>query len=369
MTISTGTFPPSAHQLRALLLSIVPSGTGKGLAATGASADWIIPNVLAIGRHGSARYDIHFAGTAKSLGASIPAGSNIIQDLIETPPGSKKYIDTVRISLEDSGLATNPESMAISVVAEAACNLYHSGITSVPGILAALQSPNDFLSLIVRRNVLSVNDQKGIVGELKLLKELIARCDALGFHHSRALAAWTGGNRDFSKNGTSIEVKASGGIARVHSVSNINQLFLGPGEKELFVYSTSAQIDYSHHKTLPDHVDEVIAVLSKAYHPVFLTRLQNYRGTGIGYDHSNRLEYAFEPPFNTAFASEIYAVEPPMEPLTRASFDCQEACCIGKKPPLSSVPRNATEIKYKLDLAGIPPVTGATRDAVLDSLL
>jgi len=369
MTISTATFPPSAHQLRAQLLSIAASGTGAGLAATGAFADWIIPNVLAIGRHGSSRYDIHFVGTAAALATSIPAGSNIIQDLIETPAGSKIYTDTVRISLEDSGLATNPESMVISVVAEAACNFYHSGITTVPGILAALQSPNDFLSLIVRRNVLSVNDQKGIVGELKLLKELILRCDVLGLHHSRALAAWTGGNRDFSKAGTCVEVKASGGIERIHHVSNIDQLSQGPGEKALFVYSASAQIDYSHHKRLPEHVDDVLTILSRAFHGMFLTRLQNYRGVGVGYDHAKRPEYSFEPPFNTAFTSEIYAVIPPMEPLIRASFDCQEACCIGKKLPCTSVPSNVIEIKYKLNLAGLVSITGAAREAVLDSLL
>ena len=116
MTFTTGTLPPSANQLRTHLLSIAAAGSGSGLAGTGAYADWIIPNILAIGRHGSSRYDIHFAGTIPTLTGTIPPGSNIVGDIIETPPGSKKFTNTVRISLEDSGLPTNPESMAISVV-------------------------------------------------------------------------------------------------------------------------------------------------------------------------------------------------------------------------------------------------------------
>jgi hypothetical protein len=58
-----------------------------------------------------------------------------------------------------------------------------------------------------------------------------------------------------------------------------------------------------------------------------------------------------------------------MEPLIRASFDCQEACCIGKKPPFTSVPSNSIDIKYRLNLAGLVSITGAAREAVLDSLL
>ena len=152
----------SANSLFRTLLSMKPTGKGSGISATGAAAVWIIPNIMAIGRHGSDRYDIHFTGTLATNSAALPGGSNIIDDSIETPSGSGKWTQTTRISLDDSTLPNNPEAMAISVVAEAAINLFKSGHVNIPDLLTALQSPNDFLGLIIRRNVLSINDQKGI---------------------------------------------------------------------------------------------------------------------------------------------------------------------------------------------------------------
>ena len=213
-----------------------------------------------------------------------------------------------------------------------------------------------------------MNDQKGIVGELKLLAELIHRCDHLGIHHNRALSAWTGGNRDFSRAGTCIEVKAAGGIERIHRVSNIDQLSKGPGEKSLFVYSTSTQIDYSHHKRLPEHVDDVLSILGRPFHGMFQLDYKVTEGQALDmimltdmniYSNRHLIQHLHQKYMPSNFHWSLL-----QEPVLIA-----KAGCIGMKPPhicSSKCYRNQVQVGLSRDSSCY---WCKFRDAVLDSLL
>jgi len=110
--------------------------------------------------------------------------------------------------------------------------------------------------------VLSEEAQKGLIGEIELLKLLI---DTLGA--KSALAAWTGPSgapKDFELKSGCIEVKARRGASQPFvQISNEYQLADVPGRRLWLCVITVDKVQPPHGRTLTEHVNEVTELLEK----------------------------------------------------------------------------------------------------------
>jgi hypothetical protein len=105
-------------------------------------------------------------------------------------------------------------------------------------------------------DVLSEEEQKGLIGELNVLKRLIA-----GLGPKSALSAWTGPSgapKDFELKSDCIEVKARRGAAEPYvKISNEHQLAEVPDRRLWLAVLTVDKVQKPHGRTLTELVEEV----------------------------------------------------------------------------------------------------------------
>jgi hypothetical protein len=301
-------------------------------------------------------YELHLSGSATDYGNSLPRASNIGFDTIPPTTPIPSPTPVLRISLPMS--QNQAANVILNVAEEAEKLLTANPRLSEEALLDGLRDP-DYLSLILEDPLLSVGKQIGLVGELLFLKNLIDRADATGISRTKAFSAWKNGSRDFSNNNVVVEVKTSGGKTRKHAISEITQLEIRGTETELYVLSASAAPDSSGLRRLPDHVQDLLNILTSSEKTTLLNRLRTWWRGGGGYDHGTRGSYVGEPPLSIIFQPALFAITPPstprVEPLVRAS--------------LAHGPGHAEDIQYKLNLEPLNPLPPADFDAVLDKLL
>lgn len=110
--------------------------------------------------------------------------------------------------------------------------------------------------------VLSEEVQKGLIGEIAVLKLLIANLGA-----KPALAAWTGPSgapKDFELNADCIEVKARRGASQPFvKIANEHQLADVPDRRLWLAVIAVDRVQRPHGRTLTDHVAEVKDILER----------------------------------------------------------------------------------------------------------
>jgi hypothetical protein len=114
-----------------------------------------------------------------------------------------------------------------------------------------------------RDTALTEDGQKGLVGELVLLRKLLQHARKAGIPASAALDAWFGydrSKRDFAGHGVAVEVKFTSATTRQHHVHGLAQLEV-QGDEEVLVFSLGAKLDQSAPRKLPDFVADVQALL------------------------------------------------------------------------------------------------------------
>ena len=110
--------------------------------------------------------------------------------------------------------------------------------------------------------VLSEEAQKGLIGEITVLKLLISDLGA-----KPALEAWTGPSgapKDFELKSDCIEVKARRGAAKPFvKIANEHQLADVPGRRLWLAVLAVDKVQQPHGRTLSSHVDEVTELLEQ----------------------------------------------------------------------------------------------------------
>ncbi len=102
------------------------------------------------------------------------------------------------------------------------------------------------------------DQQKGLIGELLLLRKLIVVAQSAGLPTREALRRWMGwdkAKRDFAAEGLAIEVKATALATRRHHIGSIDQLETH-GQETIFLFSVGARLDPTAPRKLPDIVNE-----------------------------------------------------------------------------------------------------------------
>jgi hypothetical protein len=329
-------------------------------------AEWIIENRLAVGRREPSRpgatdgrFEIHFV-SAHDNSEILGRCSNLHLDFI--PPnqdGNRNMLPCITVykSMEQLEFAEAIWNVA-TIAAEL---LFNEPTMTSANLFRELSDPVNYLDLILEDPLMSVDAQRGLIGEIHFLLYLIQRCGAQGIPVRNAINSWKNEARDFNRNGITFEIKSSGGPDRIHTISNISQLEPRPTDHQLHVISSSVCRD-SGGWNLPEWVDALLGVLAEPYHDLVLNKIRTWWRGSRGYDPNSRGVFINEPKFTSIFESKSYRIHPEMNPavdlLNTSSFEGD------------ALPNNATQIQYKLDLRIHPePLSENDLIAAIDLIL
>ena len=328
-------------------------------------AHWVVENRLAIGRKEPTRpglndgsFEIHFVA-AHEHSEIIGRCSNLRLDFI--PPddeGNRTELPCITIykSMDELEYAEAIWTVAL----RAGEMLANDPEISPDQLLRELLSPVDYFELILEDPLMSINAQRGLIGEICFLLDLLHRCGEMGIPATNAISAWKNEARDFNRNGITFEIKSSGGAERIHTISTISQLEPRPTDVQLHVVSGSVCRDSGGYN-LPKWVDILLDVLQESEHANVMHKIRTWwRGTR-GYDPAMRSNFTNEPSFTSIFDLKSYRIQPPM---------IQEVDVLDTNSFEGGVPLNATQIQYKLDLSNGPnPLSNDELMAAIDLML
>ena len=117
-----------------------------------------------------------------------------------------------------------------------------------------------------RDDILTSEQQIGLLGELILLRKLLAISAENSWPARSALDVWCGfdgSKRDFAGNKVAIEVKVTSASTRVHQISSISQLDIH-GPEDVYLFSVGIRADSSAPRKLPDFIADVENLLIDA---------------------------------------------------------------------------------------------------------
>ena len=216
-----------------------------------------------------------------------------------------------------------------------------------------------YLELVLERQLLSLEQQLGLLGELLFLNELMNRAVQTGENPAVAVRCWTGwdsASRDFAGANVAVEAKVTQRVGRHHWVHPIYQLLPAAEDGErIFVFSVGVSVDRSREYKLITAIDRVLDRLSLEHRDLFLSRLGQYGG--FGFDYSDRGKYELEPGFLVTQAPLLIRVDHLRDILRPASFAG------------GGIPARVSDIRYVVDLDGLPGASSNERAQVIDALL
>ena len=222
-----------------------------------------------------------------------------------------------------------------------------------------LEAIGPYLALALRAEVLSVEHQLGLTGELIFLRELLAEAKGSGMSALTAIACWAGwdsATRDFCGTGVAVEVKTTGGEARHHWVHPPYQLLPTPGSGErVFVFSVGLKVDRSRAYKLTTAVERVAEFLSGEAEQAFWERIAQYGG--VGFDRNQWRRYELEPGFLATQSPTLYRVDQLEEILRPEAF-------VGR-----TLPARVLDLSYRVNLEGLPSIPVGEREALIRALL
>lgn len=233
-------------------------------------------------------------------------------------------------------------------------------------VAAVLVEVTPLLRMIMAPPVMSVELQKGLLGELLFLERLLDVCSSEGLHPDRALEVWKGHHptkRDFAGNGVGVEAKTTSVLRPSHEVG-MEQLEV-LSEEQLYLWSVSAVRDTSGNLHLVDLIERIEARFPEPARSAFSTRLASYGGQDADpLDPDTRKALRLEPGFRVPgrFDSRLWRIDEAVERLTRSRL-------VG-----ATLPRHVSDVGYTLHLGDVVPdewhpVSMSNEDAVLRTIL
>ncbi|WP_339770590.1 PD-(D/E)XK motif protein [uncultured Pseudosulfitobacter sp.] len=188
------------------------------------------------------------------------------------------------------------------------------------------------IQLAIKRMEISENAILGLVGELLLLDALCRR--AADHQVGPIVQAWDGWRRsarDFTWEGTGIEIKTTTRTTSSHAIHGVHQIEPAPvsdddaGEERLLLVSIGlCQADLNTPAlSIPSLVESILnrlnATGASGLIEEFLTRVSVYGAeSGIGYEHTTMVNEApFTTTFNVNFVRGYDMVDPAVEVLRR----------------------------------------------------
>ncbi|AXA84450.1 hypothetical protein DCD74_06895 [Lysobacter oculi] len=196
----------------------------------------------------------------------------------------------------------------------------------------AFAATEPLIELAIKRLEISENAVLGLVGELLLL-DALCRC-AHDVHVGLVIQAWDGWRRsarDFTWEGTGVEIKTTTRSTSSHAIHGIHQIEPTPssddcpGEARLLLVSIGLNQADPHAPALsiPSLVESIVERLTAtgahSFVEEFLKRVAMYGSeSGIGYEHARMSkEVPFTTPFTVTFVRSYDMADPAIEVLRR----------------------------------------------------
>jgi hypothetical protein len=211
-----------------------------------------------------------------------------------------------------------------------------------------------------QESIMTPEEQKGLAGELVLLRRLLSLAKELGLPPSEPLARWWGyekAKRDFAAKGLAIEVKTTSKSVREHYVGSVSQLD-PQGEEEVFVYSLGVRLDPTAPRKLPAFISDAQSLMNRSDGSpdektlaLFQTCLQAY-----GYNPAKESLYNAGPGFMNFHLPPRVFRERELDRLRLSSFKSD------------TFPTMVTEVMYMLNIRA-DELTPASERAILVQLL
>jgi hypothetical protein len=266
----------------------------------------------------------------------------------------------IRDSREFSALLIRSTSAAVRPMAHVAYEALR-GLETDPQIsnerLLALLAP--YLGLVLDRELLSVEQQLGLLGELLFMAEIMNRGDEIGVEAGLAVHSWTGwdsASRDFAGPGVAVEAKVTRSPGRAHWIHPMYQLLSAVGDGErVYVFSVGINVDRSRDYRLITAADRVLDRVGGEYREALVAGLRQY--AGVGFDDAYRRQYDLEPGFLITHPPALIRVDHLGDILRPEAF-------IG-----GAIPGRVSDLRYVAELDGLPAVSATERLEVLDALL
>lgn len=311
----------------------------------------VLPGRLHVAKAPDGRLELFIEGSRESFGHAAVGRALEFGEYQELSRGRTFTALLVRSSAAES----NVRAMA-HVAYEALSALSVEPKLSNEHLLEIL---GPYLGLVLERDLLSMEQQLGMAGELMLLLELMNRAEELGRDAGVAVRSWTGwdsASRDFRGEGVAIECKVTRSPGRNHWVHPMYQLLSAPGEVErVYVFSVGINVDRSRGYRLLTAIDRVLERLSGPSKADLLLGLSRY--AGVGYDGSHRRQYELEPGLLVTQPPALIRVDHLNDVLRPESFGA------------GALPERVTDLRYAVNLDGLPSVPASERLEVLDRLL
>jgi hypothetical protein len=317
--------------------------------SNGRRLSWsLVGRRLFLARGPSGEFEMFLEGALSSFGP-VQTGPGFEWNTYHEPGGMQ--IDALCLRLpNDAGNARLVAHLAY----EAQQRLLNTPSISNVHLLDELQP---YLALLRDRGLLTIPAQQGLLGELLLVERLLHVARTRGLPDANALDAWKGwaqgASRDFSRNGSVVEVKTTSSDQREHSISSIEQLELGAGENLLHIYSLSLKPDPSGALQLWLKADSIAASLESTDRALFESQLRS-----AGYELAYAQQYRLAPCFvTTRFVAGLYPVTNVLSRLRLTSF-------VG-----GQLPQNVGGVTYMLSLQNALAVPAGNIDSILASLV
>lgn len=189
--------------------------------------------------------------------------------------------------------------------------------------------------------ILSVEEQIGLLCELSVLKKLIS------INPMKALESWVGPLRqrhDFILNNISIEVKGTTRASRIHTINGVDQLLSYPGKDLLFISFLVANSNQNGSISLPNLINEVYELLND--NPALIVQFSEFLAK-VGYSPVHSIDYE-------AFG---FLVTSPLCYWVDLNFPYLSSSCIST-PLISRI----SSIRYDISLEGLKGVPIAEMD-------
>jgi hypothetical protein len=218
------------------------------------------------------------------------------------------------------------------------------------------------LSLIASSgSIMSVELQKGLVGECMLLRWIVLHGQRRGKTNVSCLQAWHGhdrAKRDFFAKGVAIEAKATGNATRLHHISSLDQLAPQEAGESVYLFSVGIRQDASAPRKLPQYLEDVESLLvDQSGNPDALA-LAHFRKQlkAYGFDWADRSIYERQHGFLAPHLPPALFRETDLRRLTESDF------VEGK------LPETVRSLSYDLEIVA-PTLSNEEIEAVLDELL
>lgn len=203
--------------------------------------------------------------------------------------------------------------------------------------------------------LMSAEEQKGLIGELLLLRKLVTHATEEDLPLSEAVFRWWGwdrAKRDFACTGIAVEVKTTSSSSRRHLVGSLAQLE-PQGDEQVYVFSLGAHLDSTAPRKLPDIIAELRALLAsdERAQKLFDEAVAKY-----GFDESLASQYRAMP--------GVLNFHLPPKFFRASQLDCLRLSSFKN----DALPTMVDEVMYILDIKS-PELSPEEEKALLHSLL